>query len=189
MRELFTTVIGNCHQPLWQERLKDFTIDRLELDQWSAQKSRLTARTQSGEEVAVALKRPEQLHDGDLLRYDSENHRALVVCIRLNEVLVIDLSGLDHETESIRSQRLVELGHAIGNQHWPAVVRNNRVYVPLTVDRKVMQSVMESHRLEGLHCYFQAGREVIPYLAPHEVRRLFGGAGHENHTHTDHEQP
>ena len=74
-------------------------------------------------------------------------------------------------------------GHAIGNQHWPAVVKGTKVYVPLTVDKKVMLSVMETHHIEDITYRFIEGTEVIPYLAPHEVRRLFGGAGHESHSH------
>ena len=70
----------------------------------------------------------------------------------------------------------VELGHAMGNQHWPALVKDTVVYVPLTVDRKVMASVMNTHRFEGIRYEFVPGRDVIPYLAPHESRRLFGGA-------------
>jgi urease accessory protein len=81
----------------------------------------------------------------------------------------------------------VELGHALGNQHWPALVKGNRVFVPLTVDRKVMSSVMNTHRFEGIAYEFVPGGEVVPYLAPHESRRLFGGAEGPVHTHT-HEQ-
>ena len=74
-----------------------------------------------------------------------------------------------------------------GNQHWPALVKGNRVYVPLTVDRKVMSSVMNTHRFEGIRYEFVPGGEIVPYLAPHESRRLFGGAEGPVHSHT-HEQ-
>ena len=56
--------------------------------------------------------------------------------------------------------------------------------MPLTVDRKVMASVMDTHRFEGIRYEFVPGREVIPYLAPHESRRLFGGAEGPVHSHT-----
>ena len=78
----------------------------------------------------------------------------------------------------------VELGHALGNQHWPALVKGTRVYVPLTVDRKVMSSVMNTHRFEGIRYEFVPGGEIVPYLAPHESRRLFGGAEGPVHSHT-----
>ncbi len=81
--------------------------------------------------------------------------KAVILKIELSPVLVIDLGALadkDHETIIRRS---VELGHAIGNQHWPAVVKGTKVYVPLTVDKKVMLSVMETHNLEGISYDFQ----------------------------------
>jgi urease accessory protein len=56
--------------------------------------------------------------------------------------------------------------------------------VPLTVDRKVMASVMKTHRFEGIRYEFVPGGEIVPYLAPHESRRLFGGAEGPVHTHT-----
>jgi urease accessory protein len=78
----------------------------------------------------------------------------------------------------------VELGHALGNQHWPALVKDTRVFVPLTVDHKVMASVMNTHRFEGIRYEFVPGDDIVPYLAPHESRRLFGGAEGPVHTHT-----
>ena len=87
----------------------------------------------------------------------------------------------------------VELGHAIGNQHWPAIVKGTKVYVPLTVDKKVMKSVIDTHHFENITYEFQAGQEIIPFLAPHEIRQLFGGASQElphihepGHNHAHH---
>ncbi len=144
-------------------------------------KAVFSGRVQSREEYPIALKRHTQVADGDVIDFNPDTKKAVVLKIELSPVLVIDLGALadkDHETIIRRS---VELGHAIGNQHWPAVVKGTKVYVPLTVDKKVMLSVMETHNLEGISYDFQKGVEIIPYLAPHEIRRLFGGAGHDSH--------
>ena len=58
------------------------------------------------------------------------------------------------------------------------------MFVPLTVDRKVMASVMNTHRFEEIRYEFVPGGEIVPYLAPHESRRLFGGAEGPVHSHT-----
>jgi urease accessory protein len=87
------------------------------------------------------------------------------------------------QTPEVLAQTCIELGHALGNQHWPAVVKEGKVYVPLTVDKKVMSSVMKTHAFSGLSYGFQPGTEVIRYLAPHESRRLFGGANATPHSH------
>ena len=92
--------------------------------------------------------------------------------------------GLAQRAPEIVMRACVELGHALGNQHWPALIKGNLVYVPLTVDRKVMASVMNTHRFEDIRYEFVPGSEIVPYLAPHESRRLFGGAEGPVHSHT-----
>jgi urease accessory protein len=98
--------------------------------------------------------------------------------------MIVHLDDLGQVAPEVAMRTCVELGHAMGNQHWPALVKGNLVYVPLTVDRKVMASVMDTHRFEGIRYEFVPGREVVPYLAPHESRRLFGGAEGPVHSHT-----
>lgn len=188
--KIFTEIIGNLSAPEWKEKARNARIERIELDQWTAQKSRFVNKSDAGSEYAVALKRHAQLLDGDILEYLPEQDRLLVIRIRLNEVLVADLSELCGQAPETIIHTAVELGHAIGNQHWPAVVKGTKVYVPLTVDKKVMDSVMHTHHIEGVSWSFQPGEEVIPYLAPHEIRRLFGGTGPDSdvhhHDHTAH---
>ena len=181
--EIFTAILGNLHREPWKSRAEGAETEYIDLDQWTAQKSRFTARGDRGGDYAVALARRTQLLDGDVVGYDPEARGIVAVRIRLSDVLVIDLSGLERLEPRRIARAAVELGHALGNQHWPAVVREDCVYVPLTVDRKVMLSVMRTHRLEHIAYSFRPGEEVIPYLAPHEVRRLFGGAEAGAHAH------
>ena len=103
--------------------------------------------------------------------------------------MIVHLDELVSLASEMAMRTCVELGHAMGNQHWPALVKDNLVYVPLTVDRKVMASVMNTHRFEGIRYEFVPGRDVIPYLAPHESRRLFGGAEGPVHSHTHESYP
>ena len=187
--KIYNRIIGNLHVPEWSERAAECRTDCIVLDQWTAQKSRFSAEGDDGCEYAVALERNTRLRDGDILEYDPVGRRIVAVRIELNDVMVADLSALQSESIAHAVRIAVELGHAIGNQHWPAVVKGLHVYIPLTVDRKVMRSVMQTHHLEGVTYEFRRGSEVIPYLAPHEIRRLFGGAerglgeGHHHHTH------
>lgn len=182
--KIYNTIIGNMnHSKEWKEKLKNAEIDYIFLDQWTAQKSRFLGRGVSGEEYPIALARHSQIVDGDIIEFDPDTSKAAVLRIELNPVLVIDLGGLADRDPQTIIRISVELGHAIGNQHWPAVVKETKVYVPLTVDKKVMESVMDTHHIEGITYEFQKGLDIIPYLAPHEIRRLFGGAGQESHSH------
>lgn len=193
--DVITTILGNVNDRDWHVRLFHgdvaYDIENIYLDQWTAQKSRFLAKSDKGNEYPIALKRGSRIADGDVIAVDDASRSATVLRLALNDVLVIDLSALaDGDPERI-IRTSVELGHAVGNQHWPAVIKGTKVYVPMTVDRKVMLSVLDTHNIDGISYRFEKGSEVIPYLSPHEVRGLFGGASHENtdlhdHTHVHH---
>jgi len=124
------------------------------------------------------------MQDGDVLLWDDAKRAAVVARLSLRDVMVIHLDALGKSAPELALRTCVELGHALGNQHWPALVKDGVVYVPLTVDRKVMASVMNTHRFEGIRYEFVPGARIVPYLAPHESRRLFGGAEGPVHVHT-----
>jgi urease accessory protein len=184
------TIIGNIHETAWKARLEQATLDWLVLDQWEAQKSRLRKSSQNGLDLAISLPRGILLRDGDILKWDEAQGTATVARVNLKDVMVVELSALQTQNSEVLVRTCVELGHALGNQHWPAVVKGNRVFIPLTVDKKVMASVMKTHAFSGITYEFIPGSEVIPYLAPHESRRLFGGAEGPIHSHVEeHDHP
>jgi urease accessory protein len=184
---LVEAVLGNAADPEWKARLTAATVDPLDLDHWEAQKNRFRKKTRGGDELAVSLDRGTFMRDGDVLLWDAAAARAVVARISLRDVMIIHLDAMAGAAPELAMRTCVELGHALGNQHWPALVKGGRVYVPLTVDRKVMASVMKTHRFEGIRYEFVPGGEIVPYLAPHESRRLFGGAEGPVHTHTQEE--
>jgi len=175
------TIVGRATEDAWPDLLAEAQVDVLHLDQSDAQKSRLRKATDAGVEVAISLDRGTQLRDGDILLWDEARRAAIVARIDLRDVLVIDLGGLADGPPEVSMARCVGLGHALGNQHWAAVVKGRRVYVPLAVSRAVMASVMKTHSFEGVTYAFVPGANVIAYLAPREARRLFGAA--EGHRH------
>ncbi len=184
--KIYNHIIGNISDPKWSALCAEADVDYIDLDQWTAQKSRFVVRGRGGKEYAIALKRHTQLCDGDILHYDQELRQAVVLRLMLNDIMVIDLGALARMEPQTIIHTAVELGHAIGNQHWPAVVRGTKIYVPLTVDRKVMESVMHTHNIEHVAYSFRAAEQIIPYLSPHEVRRLLGGATSAESSHHHH---
>lgn len=177
---MFSEVLGNrITDSSWSGKLKNAAIEYLNLDQWTAQKSRFIAQTTAGTEYAVALKRHTRVENGDILEYDPQKNTAVVIRIELKPVLIVDLQQIAAKSPEEMIRRSLEIGHAVGNQHWPAIVKGTRLYIPLTVDKKVMMSVMDTHHFEDITYEFQPGEEVIPFLSPHEIRRLFGGASQD----------
>src|SRR5262249_28514472 len=154
-------VLGSSDDDDWRARLEDAVVDLLHLDEIEGQKSRLRKPTAKGGGGGLSLGRgpPPQGGGGPFL--GGGRRTAHVAHVELKEVLAIDLAGLVDEPE-VAMARCVEVGHAIGNQHWPAVVKGLRVYVPLTVARDVMASVMKTHSFEGVTFEFVPGAEVIP---------------------------
>jgi urease accessory protein UreF/urease accessory protein UreE len=180
--KIYKQILGNIWQDSeWRERSHHVKVRTVHLDGWMAQKTRLLAHDDLGTVVPISVDRRVRLTDGDVLDYCPEGGWMLLLRVHLNEVLEIAFNGSAGGEERLRAA--FELGHAIGNQHWPAVVKGERVFVPLTVDKTVMLSVLNTHHIEGTDYHFRSGVEVIPYLAPHEVRRLFGGTLDVLHTH------
>lgn len=182
--KIYTEIIGNIlTDEEWNVRAKSCDMETVTLDQWTAQKSRFLAVSDKGNKYPIALARHSHISNGDVIQYLPEENNIVVINIDLNPVMEIELSTLCTSDPATLIHTAVEIGHAIGNQHWPAVVKGNKIYVPLTVDKKVMTSVMDTHRFENITYKFIPGVEAIPYLAPHEIRRLFGGSSHEIHHH------
>lgn len=188
--KIYTQIIGNTASPHWAEAMQSIEKEYIDLDHWSAQKSRLVATGSLGNIYAISLDRGRRLSDGDIIYYSAEEGLAVVIRIALDEVMVLTLDPERMGSVERLLTSAVELGHALGNQHWPAVVRGAQVFVPMSIDRKVMESVMKSHPIEGLEYEFRPGSEIIPYLSPHELRLLFGGSTeqcHHNHNHSHNE--
>ena len=177
--------LGHLGDPVWQERAGQARIDPLVLEQWEAPKSRLRKASESGIELAISLPRSEHLHDGDVLHSAAAQGLIVVARIALKEVLVIELEGLENLAPHEILRASFELGHGLGNQHWPAVIKGSTVYVPLSVDQKVMASVMRTHAFAHVKTRFAPGEEVAAQLDAKEVRLLFAGADATPHHHHD----
>ncbi len=180
---LVEKTLGNLRDPVWQERAGLAQVDPLVLEQWEAPKNRLRKASEGGVELAIALPRSEHLHNGDVLYYDEAAKLIVAARIGLRDVLVIELEGLETLTPTEILRACFELGHGIGNQHWPAVIKGSTVYIPLSVDRKVMDSVMRTHAFAHVKTHFAPGEEIAAKLDARDVRMLFAGADATPHHH------
>ena len=175
--------LGNLSDPVWRERAQNVEVDPLVLEQWEAPKNRLRKASEGGIELAISLPRSEHLHNDDVLHYDADKGLIVVARIALKQVLVIELEGLETLSPLEILRTCFELGHGLGNQHWPAVIKGSTVYVPLSVDQKVMASVMRTHAFNHVKTHFAPGEEIAAKLDAKEVRMLFAGADATPHHH------
>lgn len=180
--QIFKSIIGNLSDSEWQERKSRSSVEYIPLKEWQAQRSRLLVESDVGRQYAITLPRHTTVKDGDILYADSSH--IIAIHLSLSQIMTIDMSQVKTLPPEQIISASVELGHALGNQHWPAVVKGEKVYVPLAVDRRVMESVMQTHRFEHLSYSFSAAEELLPHLSPSEVRRLLGSSDAHSHAHS-----
>ena len=160
-----TGVLGNVNRDLrlreQYERLSvQGKLERVLIEVRETQKSRLRKVTDKGTEVGIVLERGQTLQDGDLL-YMVEPDRAIVVDVKPEDVMAITLDPAPTRGELIANA--VRLGHVLGNQHWPLRVEGETVYVPISIDPNVMETVMKAYHVQGIHYEFkQAQVGAIP---------------------------
>lgn len=185
---IIENILGNVNNdPIWKERKEKADVDVLVLDQRDAQKSRCRTHTQKGVDLGIALDRNNLLSNGDVILYDDAKNTMIVVEISLRDVMVVNLESLKTLTPEEQVRVSFELGHALGNQHWKAVLKDNHVFVPLSVSQEVMKSVMRTHNFKEGSFAFVKGDDILPKMTRAEARLLFGGS-EETDTHVHVEQ-
>lgn len=141
--------LGNVHTSLdlrtqierWRE---EGTLDDVTIEERDARKSRHRLHTSTGREFGLILPRGAELQDGDLFAVAEDGGRVLIH-IALQEVMV--LTPHEQVYAADRWQWAVRLGHVLGNQHWPVAVVGEQILTPVTVDRAVMETVLNTHHV------------------------------------------
>lgn len=172
-------IVGNTGEDpelarLSQEWRAAGCVERLMVDVWEAQKSRLRKQTDLGTEIGVNLDRGRMLRHGDVLFLDGNSRRVILVELKSRQVLIIRL--LPQPTMEEAAQVALKLGHILGNQHWPVKLDGLTAYVPVVIDQKVMETVLRTHGLKGIEWRFQ---EADPTM---ELPLVFPSL--EDHVHT-----
>ena len=148
----------------WQAEGRAETVALTPLE---AQKGRLRTATDKGTPLGLSLGRGAALRDGDVLYLDEAEARIIVARLTPEEVLVITVQPAASPADLVRVA--VQLGHVLGNQHWPVKIEGTSVYVPVAVDKKVMETVLRTYDLQGIEYRFEQGSVgAIPRVVPHE---------------------
>lgn len=160
------TRLGDLHRR-WQAIGR---AEAVELTPLEAQKGRLRTVTDKGTPLGISLGRGTVLRDGDVLYLNESEGRMIVARLRPEEVLIITMKPAASAAELFRAA--VQLGHVLGNQHWPVKIEGTSVYVPVSVDKQVMETVLRTYDLQGIEYRFAQGRvgaiaRVVPHAHPH----------------------
>lgn len=159
MMEIAQTYLGNINQdPNLALSIAKQTCLEVSLQDSDRQKGRIHAHTNSGVAVGIIKGRDRTLQDGDL--YQTDSQKLVLIRLQERELLVLDFSQVDSKVAIVK---LVELGHTLGNHHFPIVVKNSQIYVQLVTDKSSLEKLINSTQIPSLkYSYHQSDdRELI----------------------------
>lgn len=105
------------------------------IEQSDRTKGRILAQTKSGQSVGIVKGRDWLLKDGDVLAVDSD-------CLVLVGIELQGAIALKFDRDSNNSVALVQLGHVLGNSHWPITVQEQTIYIELAADASLIESTI-----------------------------------------------
>lgn len=139
MPEVAQIYLGNIHQnPALADRLSEAKTNQqlleVNLHQSDRAKGRISCTSTSGMAIGIIKSRELKIQTGDL--YQTEQNYLLLVTLIAEKVLILSLPQETNNTEV----QLVQLGHLLGNQHYPIQIKNQKVYVRLNSNQNHIAS-------------------------------------------------
>ena len=155
MTEVAQTYIGNINNDSDLKQLVA-TESCLEvtLQPSDRHKGRIHAHTASGIAVGIIKSRDRPIQSGDLFRTNSD--KLLLVNLEEKELLVLDLSSVD---SNLAPAKLVQLGHTLGNHHYPIMMQGSKIYVQLVTDKLIVEKLINDLNIAGLQIKYQTQSE------------------------------
>ena len=97
-------------------------------------KGRILTTTPSGQKIGIIKGRDWLLRDRDVLA--AKNYLVLV-SIQTQTVIALKFSGRND------SAALVQLGHVLGNRHWPVTLKEQTLYIELAAEAALIESTLK----------------------------------------------
>jgi len=171
-------VVGNRHDdPDLESRIAAHedagTLECVRIDSGERKKSRLRVETDAGTDLGIVVGDAE-LRAGDVLFVDDD--AAAVVAFETREAFVVELPAPTARGLAAAA----EFGHRVGNQHWDIAVEDGAIYVPVDVERRILEDVLGPYVPKGARTHYEA---VEADLFVDDGDESAGG-GHE-HAHSD----
>ncbi len=121
-------------------------------------KGRILTKTTSGAEIGIIKSRDLVLRSGDILETTTGN--LLLIEIVAEKLMVISLK---RPLNNNHLMDLVSLGHILGNHHYPIKIEQNKIYVRLITDAKVVIKMITELNIPGLKITFETNsNQEIP---------------------------
>ena len=137
------------------------------LSQSDRKKGRIQAQSTSGITLGIIKSRDWSLRQEDVFVTESGN--LLLIHLQEQKLMVLSFT----EPVADYAIKLVHLGHVLGNQHCPIVIRNQKIYLQSTGDTAVIEKIINDFQIPGLRIEYES-------RSPQEHLHF----SHHNHHHS-----
>ena len=149
MTEVAETYLGNVNSNLKLAGLITSDCWQITLHFGDRYKGRIHTYTDSNLAVGIIKSRDRALQSGDLFKTNSG--KLILINLLEPELLVIDFSIAPNVTRA----KLIQLGHVLGNHHYPIAIQNNQIYVQLVTSKAIVEKLLEDLKISGLQISYQ----------------------------------
>ena len=162
MKEIAQKYLGNiAEDSTLEQRVKiaQNTNSYLEvyLQKTDLAKGRILTKTTSGQEIGIIKSRDLVLRSGDVLETAISN--LLLIKLEAEKLMVL---SFEQSLNDNFVMDLVNLGYILGNHHYPIKIEQNKIYVRLITDAKVVVKMITELNIPGLKITFETNldREI-----------------------------
>ncbi|MBB1584884.1 urease accessory protein UreE [Serratia sp. OS31] len=173
---IISETLGNINQNKeWQDKIRGTTPDYLILDAAQLEKECHQQSTHDGLRLAVFMPPNSALADGDILIWDEETKNAVIVKVISHDIMVINLQRLLCAHSDAIIHYAFKLGLILGQHKLHAMIKNNLVYVPITIATSTLDTLFKENSFHSLSYWYVSGADISSLLTPNEIDLLFDG--------------
>lgn len=125
---------------------------KVSIERKDCRKGRIFTQAASGQAVGIVKGRDWQLKDGDVLR--TQGNQLVLVSLQKQQVIALQFE----QSAGNSSIQLVNLGHVIGNHHWPIALSGETLYIELSggddmgdMVESTIKEMIKNLGIEGIH--------------------------------------
>jgi len=151
MTEIAQTYIGNINDNAdLAELVRIENCLEITLQESDRQKGRIHSHTVDGVAVGIIKSRDRSLESGDLFKTNSS--QLVLIKLEEQELMVLDFSTLE---SNICATKLVNLGHVLGNHHYPIMIHEQKIYIQLITDKLTLEKLIKDLNISSLEINYE----------------------------------
>ncbi len=117
----------------------------IEIQESDRIKGRIFTKSVSGVTIGIIKNRELLLKTGDIL--ETELGDLILIKLQEEKAMVLTITAPVSKNNALD---LVRLGHLLGNNHYPIKIQDNKIYVRLVTNPKVIEKNMQQLNITGL---------------------------------------